>query len=103
MNSDTIIEIAIDDSGRLTIKPKTQKFAHIYRAATEVHWDSINERLYSPKPREWSHLDWYKHMISGVESEYGCKLVLAEDTQWINVPNKLKNEIEAWEKTIRQN
>ena len=98
MNLDTITEIAIDHSGRLTIKPRNRKFEYIYRSATEVHWDSTNECLYSPKHREWSYLDWYKHMISSVESEYGCKLVLVEDTRWTNIPDTLKHEIEAWEK-----
>jgi hypothetical protein len=38
-------------------------------------------------------LDWYKHIVSNVESEYGCKLIVAETTEWINVPEALKEEI----------
>ena len=93
MNSDTIIEIAIDDSGRLTIKPKTQKFAHIYRAATEVHWDSINERLYSPKPREWSYLQWYEQIVAAVVDEYGIRLSPSSRTKWVNVDSELKEAV----------
>jgi hypothetical protein len=75
MNSEKISEIAIDDSGRLTVKPNKQKFELIYRSALEVHWDDKKECLYSPKPREWTYLDWYKQIISAVESEYGYETI----------------------------
>ncbi len=97
MNSDTISEIAIDDSGRLTVKPSRQEFEHIYRAALEVHWDHKKHCLYSPKPREWSYLDWYKQIVSAVMSEYGYKLVVNQETKWAEIPNTLKQEIEDWE------
>ncbi len=90
MNSEKITEIAIDDSGRLTVKPDKQKFERIYRTALEVHWDSKKERLYSPKPGEWTYLDWYKQIISAVESEYGRKLVLTAETKWTDIPDTLE-------------
>ncbi len=96
MNLEKISEIAIDDSGRLIVKPMKQNFEHIYRSALEVHWDSKKECLYSPKPREWTYLDWYKQIISAVESEYGYELVLTVETKWTNTPDTLKHDIEDW-------
>lgn len=42
MTQDDIIEIGIDKSDRLYIKPKTEKFSMIYRSAAEVHWDCLS-------------------------------------------------------------
>jgi len=48
-------------------------------------------------PDGWTYLDWYKHMVCGVESEYGCRLALDDGTRWRNVPPALKRDIEIWE------
>lgn len=66
----------------------------IYRSATEVHWDIKGNFLYSPKPREWSYFDWYKHIVSTILTEYNCHLQVTIRTLWINIPENLKNEIE---------
>jgi hypothetical protein len=93
MKTDSITEIGIDDIGRLYIKPENQKFTMIWRSATEVHWDEKNNFLYSPKPREWTYLMWYKHIISVVDSECLCKLLITPDTKWLLIPEDLKQEI----------
>ncbi|WP_426667222.1 hypothetical protein ACPPVU_14450 [Mucilaginibacter sp. McL0603] len=93
MKNDGIKEVAIDDSGRLCIFPETEKFTYIYRTATEVHWDNKDMFLYSPKPREWSYLDWYKHIINVVKNECYCNLSLTKNTLFTNIPEILKKEI----------
>lgn len=94
MRIDFIIEVGIDDLSRLYIKPSTERFTLIYRTATEVHWDEKELFLYSPEPREWSYLDWFKHILGVVETEYNCKLILNSSTKWVNVPTELKEKIE---------
>ena len=69
MRTDNIIEVGIDRLERLYIKPKEERFTLIYRTATEVHWDNKDYFLYSPKPKDWSYLDWYKHIIKVIETE----------------------------------
>lgn len=96
MNLEKISEIAIDDSGRLIVKPTKQEFDYIYRSALEIHWDSKKKCLYSPKPREWTYLDWYKQIMAAVESEYGYELILTAETKWTNAPATLKDKIENW-------
>jgi hypothetical protein len=93
MQQDKITIVEIDDLGRLHIKPAISKFTLIYRTATEVHWDDKKLTLYSPKPRDWSYLDWYKHITSVAEIECSVKLELTEKTYWINIPIELKKEI----------
>lgn len=94
---DNIIEIRIDEGGRLIIKPEKERFDHIYREAAEVHYDSTHLFLYSPRPREWTYFDWYKHIISVVEGG-NCKLLLTDNTAWINIPDELKKQITHWSK-----
>ena len=93
MKTDSIIKIGIDDKERLYIKPEKEKFTLIYRTATEVHWDNIDHFLYSPKPREWDYLHWYRHIVGVVESECFCKLLLTEKTVWVNIPEELVKQI----------
>jgi hypothetical protein len=94
MRYDKITKIEIDDSGRLLITPETEKFTMIYRSAAEVHWDNQMNSLYSPRPREWSYLDWYKHIISLILTDCNCRLLISESTQWKNIPEELKTDIE---------
>jgi DNA-binding transcriptional regulator/RsmH inhibitor MraZ len=94
MNTDSIAEVAIDDDGRLLVSPSSHSYPMIYREAVEVHWDAVGRFLYSPKPREWSYLDWFKHII-----DTAGDLVLSADTRWKNIPADLRIEAEAW---IRQ-
>jgi hypothetical protein len=90
MNTDNVIEVGIDQSEKLYIKPGKERFPLIYRTASEVHWDEKKACLYSPKPREWTYLDWYKHILKVVEQECNCKLVMTDNTNWVNVPDSLK-------------
>lgn len=92
MKKDEILQIGIDENGRLFIVPKTQSFPYIYREAMEVHWDSEGKFLYSPKPREWSYIEWYTQILKAVK-EQSCLLLITENTQWINILEELKNEI----------
>jgi hypothetical protein len=99
LSQDNIVEISIDQNGRLRIKPMTEKFTLIYRSATEVHWDDNENFLYSPKPREWTYLDWYKHIVSTILTEHNCKLTITTETKWTSIPKDLKEGIFNFEKT----
>ena len=93
MRVDNITEVGIDKLGRLYIKPKEEKFTLIYRTAIEVHWDNEEYFLYSPKPKDWSYLNWYQHIIKVIETECNCRLNLTKDTVWKNINEELKTEI----------
>jgi hypothetical protein len=95
MKTDIITEVAIDATGRLTIKPATQQFLHIWRSGAEVHWDAKEQFLFSPKPRKWSYLDWYRHIIAVAEEGDGGGVILCvtQSTQWNHIPDELKQQI----------
>ncbi len=92
MLTDKIKAIEIDSTGRLCITPVREEFFGIWLLGKEVHWDEKDRFLYTPAPREWTYLDWYNHILNVVE-EFNRALVLTDDTEWINVPLSLKNEI----------
>lgn len=90
---DEIVEVGIDKNERLFIRPKRERFSLIYRTATEVHWDEKELFLYSPKPREWSYYDWFRHIIDVADKECNSKLILTYRTTWTNIDNNLKKQI----------
>lgn len=93
IKKDKIAKVEIDYSGKLHLTPEKSQFPLIYRTATEVHWDNIKKTLYSPKPKEWSYLDWFSHIISVAKTECLTELLLSDETDWINIPEELKREI----------
>lgn len=99
-NQDEIIEIGIDNNERLFIRPKSERFTLVYRTATEVHWDEKEQFLYSPKPRECTYYDWFKHILTVADKEYNCKLFLTHRTDWTNIEDEIKNQIIGKRKAI---
>ena len=93
MESDTIAEVSIDDSGRLHVRPSRTQFPHVWRAAMEVYWNESSTTLHSPPPRSWSYVDWYRQIVAAAKDEYGCTLVLTLETQWVNVPAELREAV----------
>ena len=97
MRADPIEEIGIDAAGQLLVKPATQQFLHIWRSGAEVHWNAEHCYLFSPKPREWFYLHWYQHIIEVARDGDGggVDLRLTSATRWINLPDELRQEIQA--------
>jgi len=93
MKSNNIIKVEIDSLDRLCIYPEKEKFTLIWRSATEIHWDDKGLFLYSPKPRKWSYLDWYRQITSIIRTEYNCQLLITEGTIWTNICNNLQKQI----------
>ena len=92
MQTDIIAKIEIDSAGRLCVKPFKKEFFGIWRLAKQVHWDEKLLFLYSPQPVDWSYFDWYKHILA-VANEYNCVLCVDENTQYVNIPLPLKENI----------
>jgi hypothetical protein len=94
---DQIVEIGIDNEGRLYLKPSRASFPMIYREARDVHWNKEYGCLYAGIPRNWSYLDWY-HQLLNAAREQGCNLLLSADVSWVNVPQKLQAQIQGGQK-----
>jgi hypothetical protein len=92
LNRDTIAEIEIAADGKLHVVPATHTFPLIYREAMEVHWDTVGQSLYSPKPREWSYSQWLQQILAAAR-EQGIELGFAPTTKWLNIQPSLKAEL----------
>jgi hypothetical protein len=94
MLEDWITCVEIDPDGRLRVRPQTVDFSQIYRAAMEVNWEPASRTLYSPKPREWTYPMWFTQIVAAALDEYGVRLSLSVETNWVNVPGDVRTEIE---------
>jgi hypothetical protein len=92
--TELIAELGIDTSERLYIVPTTQEFNMIRRRAFEVYWDSVKNRLYTPRRREWTYYKCYCNMIYLISIEYSVKLHVTEETVFTNIPQSLKDQLE---------
>jgi hypothetical protein len=102
------VDIAVvsnDASGRLSVAPapsSNSDFSFIYRAAKEVAWNPETGALIGGLPRTWSRARWLQQIAEAVESEYGIKLRVTSSTNWIDIPDGDRREIEAWSKQAQQ-
>jgi hypothetical protein len=95
-NRDIFVEkVSINENGILYIKPKNYSFDMIYRSAMGIHWDEKICCLYHNSPQKWDSLQWYKHMILAVKSEYDKDLKIYPGTVYDNVDDVLKTAIES--------
>jgi hypothetical protein len=81
---DGIAAVAVDDSGRLHVYPRTETFPYIWREAMEVYWDVTRNSLHSPVPREWSHADWFVQLLEAARQQ-GVHLAVDTRTEWRNI------------------
>lgn len=93
MIEDAIEKVEIREDGRLFVKPGSQDFPLIYRAAMEVGWDAATRSLFSPKPREWNYPMWFGHILAAAVSEYGVQLSLTPQTKWVNISGELQSKM----------
>ncbi len=94
MQSDRIRMIGIDAADRLYVQPEHQQFPFIHRESMEVAWHPEQRVLQAPAPRDWSQVDWYRQIISAAARQ-GCTLKPDPQTEWHNVPDDIRREIEA--------
>jgi len=94
MKRDNIQEIKIDETGRLCVTPSNGNFGQIFRSAMEIHWDTAGSFLYSPvNMKDWKYIDWYRQIVKAVKEEYGCLLIVTDETNWVDVPEDIEIQI----------
>jgi hypothetical protein len=94
MPSAKISAVCIDADGRLCVTPKGKTFPFVYRAGMEVQWSEDGSFLYSPRPREWTYVQWFRQIVDAVRGEYRYELRLSKHTQWINIGAELRGAIQ---------
>ena len=60
-----------------------------------VGWDEKEKRLFSPKPKEWTYVDWFTQIIWAAADEYGIWLRLTPDTVWLGVSDELRSGMQS--------
>ena len=99
MIEEKIAEIGVDELDRVYIKPLSQSFEQIYRAAMQIHWDDAQQYLCSPEINletgKWTHIQWFQQIIDSVADEYGVHLVHTSNTIWLGVSETLKARMKA--------
>ena len=88
-----IAKVSLNESSRLQITPELlpTNYANIYRAAMSVRWDPSLRILYVIAP-DLDQIASYKQIRAAVADECGHQLVLAEATEWSNIPDGLNKE-----------
>ncbi len=93
MELEEVSKVEINHKGELFICLKSggkAEYQHIYRQGREVYWDSEMKGFKSPPPRQWTYLQWYKHILDVVSEAIKLKLIISNNTEWINVDDELK-------------
>ena len=98
MTIDNVVAIGIDSAGSLWLRPSNASFPLIYREAMQVHWDEKRKCLYSPTPREWPYVMWFKQIVDAAR-EQGTELQLTGVTVWTGIDTALQQDILAAQKS----
>lgn len=87
MQTDSVIEVGVDATGRLYVAPVNAQFPHVHLEAMEIGWDPARACLYAPPPpramlatRAW----WFGRILTAAQ-EQGCVLALTGSTRWRNL------------------
>lgn len=95
MTTILLAKVEIDDKGKMRLYPVQKVYDYIYRAAAGVDWDKEGRFLHAREPGEWTYPVYFKQIVSAVASEYGDVLKTGPDTEWLRVPDDIRQEIEA--------
>ena len=95
MNKELIYKIFIDDDSKLHLVLPNEDLSMIYRFAKGIYWDSEYSSLHFIEKKEWSYLDWYKHILKVVKENCSLDLYASDETIWENIPTEIRIEITA--------
>lgn len=91
-----ILEIGIDDVGRLYIVPENLNFSNIKEYTEDFVWVEGKTALFIKKPTGFaSYIRYYRELISVISFDLGHYLSFDEDTLWVNIDEGL-----IWQFTI---
>ena len=94
LTEELILELGLDETGCLYVRPERTVFSHIYLAAMEVRWIDDSRVLSTPAKPELFNLDWFRQIQKAALEEYGLVLKVGAGTAWMNIPTDLRDQIE---------
>jgi hypothetical protein len=96
MRDELIAAVTMDEIGRLLLKPAETLFDDLHMTgAWGFRWDAPTRSLAIPPPSEWTHGNWFEHVVTMIGQQYGVHLKLGPQTQWTSVPSMVQAELEA--------
>ena len=105
MEQTQISKVSILDDGSLGVFPETSSpmCQYIYRETAGVNWNSKLQCFQSTPPRERSHKEWYRQIVSVVLSGLDIRLALSpqavfvpDDVRFVTDIHESEAEVQQW-------
>ena len=90
------LRVRLDAQGHLRLRPKRPQksgayYVYIYRDASGVDWDQLNQEFYVRDTTESNPLEKFKRIAAAVQREYGEKLTLS--TSYVDISSDALAEV----------
>jgi sugar (pentulose or hexulose) kinase len=98
MRNVLVAMISLDAKGRPVIKPvlpPEEDFEFVWRAARSTRWIPALRALAIVEDSKLSPTDSVRCILESTAGEYGCNLVLTDQTDWAGVPSSLQGQLRA--------
>lgn len=93
---ETVSDIEIASGGELLLRLENggqPSYQYVYRAAAGVYWDQEQYAFKFVARADDDYAKWFAHILKILEDEMGLQLRLSDEVMWINIPDKVKDEI----------
>ncbi|MBI3283260.1 MAG: hypothetical protein HYZ65_00200, partial [Burkholderiales bacterium] len=93
---ETVSNIEIANGGGLLLRLANggrPSYQYVYRAAAGVYWDQEQFAFKLAARTDDDYAKWFAHILKILEDEMGLQLRLSDEITWINIPDKVKEEI----------
>jgi hypothetical protein len=94
-NREEIIKVEVLDSRELQLVLSSggkAMYQHIYREAKGVNWDNDAGAFKGKEQIKWTYSEWFTHILT-VCADASIVLKLANNVEWVNVPESDKTAI----------
>ncbi|MCP5319971.1 MAG: hypothetical protein H7A12_03980 [Pseudomonadales bacterium] len=103
MSNLQVTRVELLSNGQVAVTPAVANpgYQYLYRAAAGVEWVNAEARFLSPSrymlgaPFPLTTEQRFKNLAGAMLSELGVHLVVSGRTEWVSVPEQVRNAIEA--------
>ena len=91
-------EVKMDAAVGIVVRPRIapgEGYEFIYRMASGVRWNPERRAFVVFEPKEMSAAWWFRQIVTAVQSEYGHRLELRQETRWTDIPQEVRLEMES--------
>jgi hypothetical protein len=98
MRSQPIESVAIDENGRLLVRPVLSEgncYSLIYRAGNGLRWEPGEKAIVATEPKRWEHIELLAHVVKTLAEECDERLHAVGSTRWLNMSRQQAGELRA--------